>query len=37
MSSYDSREDLESNKGNAYYSNIGSMMYPMDYGDACEC
>jgi len=37
MSRYDSREDLESNKGNAYHSNIGSLTYPMDYGDACNC
>jgi len=37
MARYDSLEDLESNKGKAYHRNIGSMIYPMDYGDACEC
>jgi len=37
MNNYDSLADLESNKGNAYHRNIGSMIYPMYYGDACEC
>ena len=37
MARYDSLADLESNKGNAYHRNIGSMMYPTYYGDACEC
>ena len=34
---YDSAGDLEARKYDAYHRNIGSMMYPMDYGDACEC
>ena len=37
MNNYNSLDDLEATKGNAYHRNIGSVMFPMDYGDACKC